>query len=1285
VIPHAEGAFRRKAGRSRLEAFFGDVSHAIEGGRLEAALRLADCACRIAPDDPACILLHARLLMQLGAASEAAERLRDREEPECIAARAEALCALRSWDEAAASCQVLLRQCAVDELQNLRPLASRLCRNPESNFLGWVGVDTKVRLVGQVRTGAEVKIATRDKEWFPSITTVDQNGLDCFQFEVPTGISGPLTVCAENLKLIGSDLRWPPEFGLCGWVLMENQTLLGEVRLDWAPSLPLTLVIGPSGGESIRLPVAPSVNGSVGSPFSAPLKDLGWKNSPLEVFAILPDGTRSALIGSPVGIQPITPTPVQARPRRTIPFPSDQERESKHKVDIVIPVFAGREETLACIESALATTARHETELVVVNDASPDSELCAALARLADDGSITLLTNRTNLGFPASANKGMNLHPERDVVLLNADTELFGSWLKRLQRAAYTAGDIGTATPLGEAASIVSYPGKSARAHTPAEAEEIDRIAGKVNARKVVELPVGVGLCLYIKRACLGEVGNFDEKNFGKGYGEENDFCLRARSLGWHHVATTDLFVRHHGARSFGAAKRVLKERNRRVLNAFHPGYDAMIAGFVGADPLLNARRAIDTHRLLKEVVDPVLLLTFHLPGGVKRHVEEREAALRSAGHTVLVLKPGTSGQLDETSQDQLPHNRAPQDGDALTQNQVILTVQGSGLENLVFNLPEELPLLHALLLKLGLSGIELHHFAGLPGPVLEMVAGLGIRYDVYVHDYCWICPRLSLVGENGGYCGEPAVENCETCIRERGTVLEKSLTVMALRARSARIMEGARTVIVPSNDVRTRLARYFPALPITVMGWENPIVRAPRPLPAPPERVRVALIGAISVPKGQEILLQCVQDAIERDLDLDFVVIGFTSDDEALLATGRVFITGPYSDNEIGLLLGREQPHVAFFPSIVPETWSYALSHVLTWGLPVVAFDLGAIAERLRDDPTSELLPLWTTPAKINDALLRSARRITISEELKELAMDPTPTTTQQSKTNSEPVPQELAASVQVLTLPVGTYAFTVQGGASATPSAEGLMLPAMQVGLAPGKSEGTAEFLTNATTVDRWLAGGSDMVIVRISGGSASLLLTSLRSPSSAVLAIEVRPVDAPPRSVDPESAAGQSARTAASGELPVQIVAHVHQVGDVHFGNNLVGCLGDGLWIEAFSILSVGELPADAIEYCGVTSDGFQTPWLSNQMLCGSRGRSIPLMGYAIRLKPEAADRYECTYTGRFVSGSKHGPCANGDLCSSEVPGDALWGIELRVAPRGANNSKTPGTEMQYSTVV
>jgi hypothetical protein len=98
-----------------------------------------------------------------------------------------------------------------------------------------------------------------------------------------------------------------------------------------------------------------------------------------------------------------------------------------------------------------------------------------------------------------------------------------------------------------------------------------------------------------------------------------------------------------------------------------------------------------------------------------------------------------------------------------------------------------------------------------------------------------------------------------------------------------------------------------------------------------------------------------------------------------------------------------------------------------------------------------------------------------------------------------------------------------------------------------------------------------------------------------------------------------------------------------------------------------MSVGQLAPDSIEYCGVSSDGFETPWLSNQMLCGSRGQGMPMVGYAVRLKPDVAELYDVTYTGKFVSGSALGPFQNGDLCCSDVPGDPLWGMELRVAQR------------------
>ncbi len=1253
MIPRSQGPFPSEAGASRLESLFGDMARAVEEGRLKDAIRLADCTCRIAPANPTCLLVHAQLLMRLGDASEAAERLRGRNEPDAMVARGEALCMLGAFDDAAAaSVEMLLRRSAVDSVENLRRLAARLCRAP-SKFPGWIGVDTSLRLVGEVRSGIPVAIAYADRVCYPPISAVDREGLDSFELEIPAGVSTRIMAFRGDLPLLGSGFAWPPEFGLSGWVMLENKTLVGEARLDWAPTLTIPLAITRSGGG--HMPVATAAVGSTGS-FSISLAGLALDASHVDVSAVLPDGRHSPLTGSPVGIQAISPTPIARRPSRTIRTEQDPEPRSKRIIDIVVPVYAGFNETLLCLERVLATTAPNAIELVVVNDASPDVELCEALAGLARDGRITLLTNRSNLGFPGSANRGMNLHAERDVVLLNSDAEVFGDWLDRLKFAADCASDIGTVTPLGETASIMSYPGSAQRARSPLESAEIDRIARDVNARKVIELPVGVGFCMYVKRACLDEAGGFNEDTFGKGYGEENDFCLRARRLGWRHVGATDLFVGHRGGLSYGRSKEMLMERNGRVLNALHPGYDAMIADFIAADTLLHARRAIDVQRLLREATDPVLLVTFDLSGGVKRHVDLRQSELSASGHTVLILQPSeTPGRMD----------------------QVTLSTLDLGLENLAYSLPEEAPILRGLLSSLGLSHIELHHFMGLPATALDLVTSLGVPYNVYVHDYSWVCPRVTLMGGNDAYCGEPPIEDCETCIRTHGTVLEKSLTVAALRTRSARIFDGANVVTVPSNDVRTRLARYFPSRQVKVAGWETPLEPLSRSPVTRSGRIRVAVIGAISVQKGHQILLKCARDAAERDLDLEFVVIGYTFDDASLLATGRVFITGPYVDSEIGTLLEREQCHIALFPSVAPETWCYALTHAIGGGLPIVAFDLGAIAERLRTHAAAELLPLSSKAADINDSVLRLVQRITTSDTQKELDMSDT------SPTNDPPVSQELEASAKILTLPVGVFAFTVQGGAS-TISTEELAVPALQLGVAPMKSRGNVEFLVGAATLDRWLARSSDTIIVRISGDSVSLLLTSVRSPGSSVLTINVQRIDTEPRPVAPELEGSQAATDGAPGVLQAQILAHVENFGDIYFNDGWAGFIGQKLCIEAFAIVSIGRLEPDLIEYCGVTADGFQTPWLSNQILCGSRGRGMPLMGFAIRLKPEIAGRYECAYAGKFVSGATLGPFKDGDLCCSNVLGDRLEGIELRVTERFVSEAGVPGQEIQYSDV-
>src|SRR5690349_12225499 len=121
--------------------------------------------------------------------------------------------------------------------------------------------------------------------------------------------------------------------------------------------------------------------------------------------------------------------------------------------------------------------------------------------------------------------------------------------------------------------------------------------AGQPIPGGTMDIPTGVGFCMFFRHDCLAEAGLLREDAFAQGYGEENDWCLRARRLGWRHVAALDLFVGHVGGCSFGPARRSLTQRNGRVLNHLHPGYDALIDAFVARDPLAVARRRIDEVR----------------------------------------------------------------------------------------------------------------------------------------------------------------------------------------------------------------------------------------------------------------------------------------------------------------------------------------------------------------------------------------------------------------------------------------------------------------------------------------------------------------------------------------------------------------------------------------------------------------------------------------------------------------------------------------------------------------
>ncbi|MFA7619084.1 MAG: glycosyltransferase [Thiohalomonadaceae bacterium] len=628
------------------------------------------------------------------------------------------------------------------------------------------------------------------------------------------------------------------------------------------------------------------------------------------------------------------------------------------RVDVIVPVYKGRNETLRCLHSVLAAHCDVPFELVVINDASPDAELTQELDLLAERKLFTLLTNEQNCGFVRTVNRGMALHRARDVVLLNADTEVYDGWLDRLRAAAQRNARTGTVTPLSNNATICSYPLFMQDNPFPLEIgfAELDGMAARENAGMQVEAPTAVGFCMYIKRSCLNELGLFDAEAFGKGYGEENDFCRRALLNGWYNLIAADVFVRHWGATSFQGEKARLERNGLQVLARRYPSYQSEVADFITRDPLAEARRNLDWARLRQwRRQNNVLLVTHGRGGGVERHVQQQLAELESMGMGTFVLRPKKGD----------PHR---------------LIIEHPRIKNLP-NLPvlqwQDHDRIRQALSQLEITAVQVHSFVDMvqdaPARMERLARALHARWEVHLHDYYAICPRVSLADEHGRYCGEPAPSACDECLTVRGS--DPGVTnITAWRSLHEQTLRSAERVVVPDSDVAQRIGRYYHGLILHVRPHEACLVpRAPRRRVASGGRPRVVVIGAIGKLKGYDVLLASAQHAKATGQAIDFMLMGYSMNDRALEDVG-VTITGKYQEQDGPATLHRLDPDLVWLPSVVPETYSYTLSIALQSGVPVVAFEMGAIASRLRSSGTRHrLLPLALAenPERINASLI--------------------------------------------------------------------------------------------------------------------------------------------------------------------------------------------------------------------------------------------------------------------------------------------------------------------------
>ncbi|GBQ10738.1 glycosyltransferase [Acetobacter cerevisiae] len=668
------------------------------------------------------------------------------------------------------------------------------------------------------------------------------------------------------------------------------------------------------------------------------------------------------LYGSPLALDPFAESarqyaldisrrfPATSLEEGTFPPISLSEKPTKKQkfpsVAIIIPVYDGFLATKNCITLCLKHKAPH-ARLIIVNDASPNPDILKYLSHIKNKPDVFILNNEKNLGFPKSVNRGLRQRrPYEDVVLLNSDTLVCRNWLTQLQRAAYAQTDIGTATPLSNNATIFSYPSATGVNPIPdaRACQDLSAIMSRMWHGETVDVPTAHGFCMYVKSACLEQTGLLREDIFAQGYGEENDFSCRATALGWRHVACLGTFVGHAESQSFSPVKSDLIARNLDIMNGLHPGYDQIIARWQDRDPLAPYKKKLDLARLhhSRPFLKSVILIMHDREGGILRHVGHRASFYEQAGIAAFVMVP-------EIHRSGRPLWR-------------LKSLRDKDYPNLT--IPRNAFSFRALYKDLNCEKFEIHSYIGSSIEKIFSLSELGLPYDIYIHDYSWFCPRITLVADENHYCGEPDLQTCQNCVNTFGSRTDDPAPLQKLRYWSRSLLDNAQHVICPSQDAANRIQRQFPTIQADVTPWEH-ILNVDTlffPQKAPHEKRIIGILGAISIEKGYDIVLDLAQFIKTHHIPIQLVIIGYSCNDVPLLETGVVTMTGRYQEYEIQPLTEKYAIDWFFLPSLWPETWSYVLTHIWTSNRAAIVYDIGAPAERIKQSGGGLVIPLHTS-----------------------------------------------------------------------------------------------------------------------------------------------------------------------------------------------------------------------------------------------------------------------------------------------------------------------------------
>lgn len=688
---------------------------------------------------------------------------------------------------------------------------------------------------------------------------------------------------------------------------------------------------------------------------------------------------------------------IRATPR--LAAVADPEPERTAPLDIAITIYNNAAALSQCLDSLRPTLTDDDT-VWLIDDASDEPAIGQVMRDFAAVHAHTRrIRMERNRGFVGAANEALS-RSERDVVLLNSDTVVTSGWLEQLQASLDRNPRAGIACPISNRATLLSACPDPEIGDT----EETARRAAETTTGDLC-LPTAVGFCMLIRRALLQNIGLFSEA-FAPGYGEENDFAMRAMAAGWDIVAADRACVFHESGGSFGSDRaNALQIRHQARLDRIWPEYGPMVRAWWRDNPLRAKTEFLASPPDERPAVLHVLHRQYHV-GGTERVTRTLVGALRDRYRQTLIYPGETlSGAADAELRALEPCR------ELMLNNRWIRPATRIGGHGADFTCPQTERLLARMIDGSGADIVHFHHMLHWDSLVLPALArSMGCRVVISVHDFWFNCPiHNQLEHATGQPCGVPHArddDRCRACLAGHGFPAapagspgrddDKAPIGAFVRSRHALVgnmLQDADAVVVPSAFIRDKLLAAFSGLGDGKLIVQPHGVPEPQTRAEPPGRGQrvVAYFGGDLALKGAGIVLHLARAL--ADADIVFRIHGRIRGFDASRIPSNVELRGYYNPGEIDRVM--RDIDLALLPSFYEESFSMVASECWAHGVPVLASSRGALRERVLPDRNGWLVEEMTAAAwesALRDALagdrlatcreaLRALQTVTVEE----------------------------------------------------------------------------------------------------------------------------------------------------------------------------------------------------------------------------------------------------------------------------------------------------------------